>query len=63
MQGPIDFSEIGVLSSLVQPLARAGVSIFVLSTYDTDYFFVKERSLSKAIDLMTREGYEVRQEV
>src|SRR5262249_2862615 len=35
--GPIDFSAVGVLTSLVRPLSEAGISVFVLSTFDTDY--------------------------
>ncbi|MCK5430181.1 MAG: ACT domain-containing protein, partial [Anaerolineales bacterium] len=40
--GPLDFSLVGVLASLAVPLADAGVSIFALSTYDTDYILVKD---------------------
>jgi hypothetical protein len=38
----MDLSHIGVLASLVGPLAQAGVSVFALSTFDTDYLLVKE---------------------
>lgn len=61
LQGPIDFSETGILSSLVQPLARADISIFALSTYDTDYLFVREGDLSKTIEILGEEGFVVRQ--
>jgi hypothetical protein len=61
VQGPIDFSEIGILSSLAQPLARADISIFVLSTYDTDYLFIKEGNLRKTIEILSEEGFSVRQ--
>lgn len=40
--GPLDFSLTGILSSIVQPLATHKISIFSLSTYDTDYIFVKK---------------------
>ena len=41
IEGPLDFSLVGILSSLASPLADAGISIFALSTYDTDYVLVK----------------------
>ncbi|UCD32341.1 MAG: ACT domain-containing protein [Desulfobacterales bacterium] len=56
VHGPIDFSATGILSSLAQPLARADVPIFVLSTYDTDYLFVREEDLSKTIEVLSAEG-------
>src|SRR5262245_54120965 len=39
--GKMDFSVVGVLASLVVPLADAGVSVFAVSTFDTDYLLVK----------------------
>ena len=48
VSGPLDFSLTGVLSSLAAPLAAAGISIFVLSTYDTDYLLVKADQLAHA---------------
>lgn len=59
VQGPIDFSETGILSSLAQPLARADISIFSLSTYDTDYLFIREGDLQKAIDILVRNGFSI----
>lgn len=59
VQGPLDLSETGILSSLALPLARAGVSIFAMSTYDTDYLLVKEDSLIKAIESLDSKGYMV----
>jgi hypothetical protein len=47
--GPIPFSETGVLASLAAPLAAAGISIFALSTYDTDYVLVREADLEAAL--------------
>jgi uncharacterized protein len=43
LAGPIPFSTVGVLASLVQPLAEAGISVFAVSTFDTDYLLVKSR--------------------
>ena len=59
VQGPLDLTETGILSSLALPLARTSVSIFAMSTYDTDYLLVKEVSLIKAIKSLDSEGYRV----
>jgi hypothetical protein len=59
VQGPLDFSETGILASLALPLARSDISIFVLSTYDTDYLLVKESDLLKTIETLVAEGYNV----
>ena len=45
----MDFSMIGVVAALVTPLAEAGVSVFVVSTFDTDYMLVKESDLERAL--------------
>ena len=49
VEGPLDFSVTGIISSLACPLAEAEISIFALSTYDSDYIMVKQSSLKKAI--------------
>jgi len=56
--GPLDFSLTGVLAALAQPLASAGISIFALSTYDTDYLLVKEPALCEAIQVLGANGHE-----
>jgi len=50
--GPLDFALTGVLASLASALAAAGVSLFALSTFDTDYLLVKEDKLEQAIEAM-----------
>jgi hypothetical protein len=57
--GLLDFSEIGIIFSLTRPLAENGVSVFVISTFNTDYLMVKENDLAKAIDALTAEGHRV----
>ena len=57
--GPLDFALTGVLASLAGPLAEAGVSIFAISTYDTDYLFVREEQLDTAIDALRRAGFAI----
>ncbi|MGV9309112.1 MULTISPECIES: ACT domain-containing protein [unclassified Nonomuraea] len=55
--GELDFSLIGVLSSLTAPLAEAGVSVFALSTYDTDYLLVRTADLRRAWKALEARGY------
>ena len=51
------FDQVGILASLAQPLAAAGVSIFVVSTYDTDYLLVKEEKLELARESLRAAGH------
>jgi len=60
--GPFNFSEVGIISSLTQLLTERGVSVFVISTFDTDYLMVKEKNLNKAIDALTAQGHQVNAE-
>ena len=57
--GTIDFAATGVLASIAGPLANAGVSIFAISTYDTDYVLVRAHALPAAIAVLTAAGHEV----
>ena len=57
--GPLGFGMTGILASLSGPLASSGVSIFVVSTYDTDYLLVQERDLDRATDALERAGHRV----
>lgn len=59
VRGPLDFGMTGVISSLSGPLARAGIPIFVLSTFDTDYLLVRERQLEQASRVLREAGHEV----
>ena len=59
VQGPLAFSEVGVLASLAEPLASAGISIFVISTFETDYVLVKERDLERATQTLQQSGHAV----
>lgn len=58
--GPLAFTEVGVLDSLAHPLAEADVSIFVLSTYDTDYLFLPEDDLELGIKVLSDAGHSIR---
>jgi len=55
--GPLGFNEVGILSSLLAPLAEARISIFAVSSYDTDYLLVKEKDLETAIAVLYRSGH------
>ncbi len=55
--GPLDFSEIGILANLARILADAKISIFVISSFDTDYLLVKEQLLTKAIKALENAGH------
>ena len=48
VEGPLDFALTGVLARLAAPLAEAGISLFAVSTYDTDYLLVREAALGQA---------------
>ena len=57
--GPLDFALTGVLASLASPLAAAGVSIFVVSTFDTDLLLVRETLLARALAALRDSGHRV----
>ena len=46
--GPLDFALTGILYSIARPLAEHKISIFAISTYDTDYILVKEKNIEQA---------------
>jgi hypothetical protein len=59
VRGPLDFSLVGILADLSTTLARAGVSIFVISTYDTDYLLLKATELHRALHALRQAGHSV----
>lgn len=59
VHGPFPFDVTGVVSALTAPLAEAGVGVFVLSTYDTDWVLVKEEAAQRATTALIRAGHEV----
>ena len=50
--GPLDFSLVGVLQKVIEPLAIGGISVFTISTYETDYVLVRQEQLEKALELL-----------
>lgn len=59
IEGVLDFSLIGILSKISAILAENKVGIFAVSTYNTDYIFVKEENFDKAINALNDNGYDV----
>ena len=59
IRGVLDFSLIGILARISSLLAEAGISIFALSTYQTDYILVREGDFERALDLLSSQGYTI----
>ena len=59
VSGPLDFALTGVLASLLKPLAEARISVFSVSTFDTDYLLVKTESLAAAARLLSLAGHRI----
>ncbi|MCC8097846.1 MAG: ACT domain-containing protein [Eubacterium sp.] len=57
IQGVLDFSLVGILSKISAVLADSGIPIFAVSTYNTDYIFVKEENYRRALDRLKYFGY------
>jgi len=58
--GPLDFELTGILAGLAQVLAEAKISIFALSTFDTDYLLVRSHQLAASKDVLKKAGYLIR---
>ncbi|MGA8260115.1 MAG: ACT domain-containing protein [Arenicellales bacterium] len=56
VEGPLDFELTGILCRIAGPLADAGISIFAVSTYDTDYVLVRQDDLREAVARLRKEG-------
>lgn len=59
VEGPLEFSVVGVISSLTKPLADAEIPVFVVSTFDTDYLFVKYERFEETASVLSGAGYDV----
>ncbi len=55
--GPFPFTATGVLASLAMPLARSGISLLSIATYDTDYFLVKSEMFEDAVAVLVAAGH------
>ena len=59
VHGPFALTEVGVLSALASPLAEAGLSLFAISTFDTDYLLVASETISAAITALEQRGHRI----
>jgi hypothetical protein len=60
LEGPFDFSATGLVSAFSGLLARAGISLMVVCTYDTDYLLVRSPDLDRTIACLEKGGYRIR---
>ena len=54
LEGDVELTSVGIIASLAKPLAEAGISIFNVSTYKTNYILVEEKNLQKAKKILGR---------
>lgn len=59
LHGPFEFTLTGVLASVLNPLKDAGIGIFAVSTFDTDYVLVAEEKLEAAVRVLVEAGHQV----
>ena len=59
--GPLGFSMVGVIAGLTTVLAEANISVFVVSSFDTDFVMVREADVEKAMEMLRDAGHEVDQ--
>lgn len=59
IQGILDFSLIGILSKIAEILAKNSISIFAISTYNTDFVLMKKENYQRALDILEHSGYQV----
>lgn len=59
LEGPFPFAMAGVLASFIQPLAEAGIPVFAISTFDTDYVLIKNENLKQALTALAAAGHEM----
>lgn len=57
VHGPFDLSTVGVLASIVTPIAGAEISLFTISTFNTDYVLVQVEQLQAAIAALRKAGH------
>lgn len=57
--GTLDFAETGIISGISAVLAQSGISVFVISTYNTDYILIKNAGLEDALGALGQSGYDI----
>ncbi len=61
LEGPFDLTAVGILVSVLTPLAQAQIGVFSLSTFETDYLLVKGEDLARAVRTLVKAGHHVKQ--
>ena len=59
IQGTLDFSLVGILAHITGILATEEISVFAVSTYNTDYLFIEEKQFYAALKALGNEGYDI----
>lgn len=59
INGPLDLSLIGIIANISDLFKRNKISIFPISTYDTDYILIKNPNLDKAITVLKNKGHKI----
>lgn len=59
IQGVLDFSLIGILAKIATILAAHAISIFAVSTYNTDYVFIKDDNYQRGLEILQAAGYTI----
>jgi len=62
VEGPLDFSLIGIIAEITEILKEIKISVFIISTYNTDYILVKDTDLNNGINALKAEGHNVSME-
>ncbi|MEN8249881.1 MAG: ACT domain-containing protein [Bacteroidota bacterium] len=57
VEGPLDFSQTGVISNISEILNYQNVSVFIISTFNTDYIFIQKEQLEEAVKAFDHHGY------
>ena len=59
VRGPLPLNLIGIFVAIGVPLAKAGISIFPIATYETDYVLVRDADLPRALEALRGAGHEI----
>ena len=59
IEGPLDFSLVGILAKISSLMAGSQIPIFAISTYDTDYILIKENNINRAIEELRKNNYNI----
>ena len=62
IEGPLDFSLIGVIADICEIFKEAKISVFIISTFDTDYILVREKDLNASISSLQNKAYNILRE-